>query len=68
MTRAEQVEFEQEVCRATGEDRRTVRTHGFSLMVLPARGPLSIDWDAVQAVEHPRYIPRRALRRRRLAA
>ncbi|MBA4017008.1 MAG: hypothetical protein C0483_07540 [Pirellula sp.] len=61
-----QAEFEQEVCLATGEDRRTVRTRGFSLVVMPDREPLTVDWDTVQQVEPIRYRLHR--RRRRCAA
>jgi len=50
-----QAEFEQQVCHATGEDRRTVRTRGFSLIIVPDRDPLTIDWDNVQQVDPIRY-------------
>jgi hypothetical protein len=62
-----QAEFEQEVCHVTGEDRRTVRSRGFSLIIMPDRVPLTVDWDAVQQVEPIRYRLHRC-RRRRCAA
>ena len=62
-----QVDFENEVCRATGEDRHTVRDRGFSLVIMPNRDPLTVDWDSVQQLEPMRYLPRRR-RKRRLAA
>ena len=62
-----QADFEQQVCHATGEDRSTVRRRGFSLMVMPDRNPLTIDWDTVQEIEPIRYRLHRR-RRRRCAA
>lgn len=62
-----QSDFERAVCQATGEDRRTVRSRGFSLVVIPDRDPLTIDWDAVQQIEPIRYRLQRR-RRRRCAA
>ena len=62
-----QVDFENEVCRATGEDRHTVHNRGFSLIVMPNRDPLTVDWDSVQQLEPMRYLPRRR-RKRRLVA
>lgn len=59
-------DFENEVCRATGEERRVVRSRGFSLVVLPDRDPLTVDRDAVQEIEPIRFRLRR--RRRRCAA
>lgn len=59
-------DFEQEVCQATGEELDVIRNRGFSLVVVPTRGPLSVDWDAVQQLEPMRYLPRR--RRKRCAA
>lgn len=63
-----QADFEQAVCHATGEDRRTVRSRGFSLVVVPDRGPLTINWDQVQQREPLRYRPRRRPVRRPVAA
>jgi len=60
-------DFEQEVCHATGEELDVVRERGFSLVVMPARGPLTVDWDAAQQLEPMRYLPRRR-RKRRYAA
>ena len=59
-------DFEQEVCDATGEELDVIRNRGFSLVVMPTRGPLTVDWDSVQQLEPMRYLPRR--RRKRCAA
>ena len=60
------VDFEQQVCQATGEELDVIRDRGFSLLIMPDRGPLSVDWDAVQQLEPMRYLPRR--RRKRCTA
>lgn len=62
-----QSDFEDEVCHATGEDRGTVRRRGFSLIVMPDRNPLTVDWDAVQEIEPIRF-RLQDRRRRRCAA
>ncbi|MBL8828005.1 MAG: hypothetical protein JNM18_13590 [Planctomycetaceae bacterium] len=37
-----------------GESPRTIRRRGFSLIVMPEREPLAIDWDDPPHVELPR--------------
>lgn len=63
-----QAEFEREVAQTTGESVCTLRNRGFSLVVMPDRGPLTVDWDQVQDREPLRYAPRRRPVRRQLAA
>ena len=63
-----QADFEREVAQTTGETLCTIRNRGFSLMVMPDRNPLVVDWDHVQEREPLRYKPRRRLVRRPLAA
>ena len=63
-----QAEMEREVAGVTGETVSEIRRRGFSLIVMPERGPLTVDWDAVQEVERPRYLPRRGQRREPVAA
>lgn len=40
-----QVEMERELARSTGESLSTIRGRGFSLIVMPDRNPLVVDWD-----------------------
>jgi len=61
-------EFEREVIKTTGESLSTIRGRGFSLIVMPDRNPLVVDWDQVQEHEPLRYTPRRRPVRRRVAA
>lgn len=63
-----QAEMERELTRSTGESLSTIRGRGFSLIVMPDRNPLVVDWDQVQQREPLRYVPRRRSVRRRLAA
>jgi len=63
-----QAEMERELARSTGETLDTIRRRGFSLIVMPDRDPLVVDWDYVQEQESLRYRPRRRPVRRRLAA
>lgn len=63
-----QAEMEHELARSTGESLSTIRGRGFSLIVMPERNPLVVDWDQVQQREPMRYIPRRRPVRRRVAA
>ena len=63
-----QAEMERELSDMTGESVGEIRRRGFSLIVMPDRGPLTVDWDQVQEVERVRYLPRRPVRRRRLVA
>lgn len=63
-----QAEFEREVAETTGESVCTIRNRGFSLIVMPDRGPLTVDWDEVQESDRLRYSPQRRPVRRRLAA
>ncbi len=63
-----QVEFEPEVAETTGEFVCTIRNRGFSLVVMPDRGPLTVDWDQVQQREPLRHAPRRRPVRRPIAA
>lgn len=63
-----QAEMEHELSRSTGETLGTIRSRGFSLMVMPERDPLMVDWDQVQQREPLRYVPRRRPVRRRVAA
>ena len=58
-----QVEMEHELARSTGESLSTIRGRGFSLIVMPDRNPLVVDWDQVQQREQLRYRPRRPIRR-----
>ncbi len=44
-----QREFERELAHATGESIATIRRRGFSLVELPDREPLTVDWDALAA-------------------
>ncbi|MBA4020720.1 MAG: hypothetical protein C0483_26480 [Pirellula sp.] len=62
-----QAEMEHELARSTGESLSTIRGRGFSLIVMPDRNPLVVDWDQVQHREPMRYVPRRRPLRRRLA-
>lgn len=62
-----QAEMEREVSQLTGESRSEIRRRGFTLVVMPDRGPLTVDWDAVQEIEPIRHRLRRR-RRRRCAA
>ncbi len=55
-----QAEFEREVADATGESLGTIRRHGFGLMVVLDREPLTVDWDDL-----PHRDPERACRPRR---
>jgi hypothetical protein len=61
-----QAEMERELSNVTGESVGEIRRRGFSLIVMPDRGPLTVDWDAVQQLEPMRFLPRR--RRKRCAA
>ena len=63
-----QAELEREVAETTGESVCTIRNRGFSLVVMPDRGPLTVDWDQVQQREPLRYAPRRRPVQRRIAA
>jgi hypothetical protein len=54
-----QTEFEREVAETTGESPRTIRRRGFSLLVMPQRDPLAIDWDEPPHAEPPRPFRRR---------
>ena len=63
-----QAEFEREVAETTGESVYTIRSRGFSLVVMPDRGPLTVDWDQVQQREPLRLAPRRRPVRRPIAA
>ena len=58
-----QADFEQEVCQATGEELDVIRNRGFSLIVMPDRAPLTVDWDKAQQIEPMRYLPRRRHKR-----
>ena len=62
------VEMEHELARSTGESLSTIRSRGFSLIVMPDRNPLVVDWDHVQQHEPMRYSPRRRPVRRPVAA
>lgn len=62
-----QAEMERELSNVTGESVGEIRRRGFSLIVMPDRGPLTVDWDSVQQLEPMRYLPRRR-RKRRCAA
>ncbi len=57
-----QAEFEREVAQTTGESPRTIRRRGFSLLVMPQRDPLAIDWDEPPHAEPPRPFRRRRQR------
>ncbi|MBA4016473.1 MAG: hypothetical protein C0483_04735 [Pirellula sp.] len=63
-----QLEFEHELARSTGESLSTIRSRGFSLIIVPDRNPLVVDWDQVQQREPMRYVLRRRPIRRRVAA
>lgn len=63
-----QAEMERELARSTGESVCTIRNRGFSLIVMPDRGPLTVDWDQVQQREPLHYVPRRRPVRRPIAA
>ena len=63
-----QAEMEHELAHTTGETLCTIRNRGFSLIVMPDRNPLVVDWDQVQRREPVRYVPRRRPVRRQLAA
>ncbi|MGC3967603.1 MAG: hypothetical protein QM775_09600 [Pirellulales bacterium] len=63
-----QAEMEREVARTTGESICTVRSRGFSLLVMPERDPLVVDWDHVQEHDPSRYPLRRRPVRRHVAA
>ena len=63
-----QAEMERELAHTTGETLCTIRNRGFSLMVMPDRNPLVVDWDHVQQREPLRYVPRRRPVRRPIAA
>ncbi|MBL8828163.1 MAG: hypothetical protein JNM18_14380 [Planctomycetaceae bacterium] len=54
-----QAEFEHEVAETTGESPRTIRRRGFSLLVMPEREPLAIDWDEPPHADAPRPFRRR---------
>lgn len=56
-----QAEFERELASATGESVQTIRRRGFSLIEMPERDPLIIDWD-----QPPHSEPTRPYRRKRL--
>lgn len=62
-----QAEMERELSSATGESVGEIRRRGFSLIVMPDRDPLTVDWDARQNVEPMRFLPLRR-RKRRLAS
>jgi hypothetical protein len=57
-----QAEFEREVAQTTGESPRNIRRRGFSLLVMPERDPLAIDWDEPPHAEPPRPFRRRRQR------
>lgn len=63
-----QAEMERELADSTGESISTIRDRGFSLIVMPDRNPLIVDWDQVQQREPLRYVTRRRPRRVRQAA
>ena len=63
-----QAEMERELSNATGETVGEIRRRGFSLIVMPERDPLLVDWDQVQQHEPLRHPPRRRPVRRRIAA
>lgn len=63
-----QAEMERELSGVTGETVSEIRRRGFSLVVMPERGPLTVDWDAVQQLERPRRILKRPQHRQRIAA
>jgi hypothetical protein len=63
-----QAELENELARSTGDSLSTIRRHGFSLVEVPDREPLSIDWDSVYPTERSRVPSRRRPVRSRLAA
>lgn len=58
-----QAEMERELAHTTGETLCTIRNRGFSLIVMPDRNPLVVDWDQVQQREPLRFRPRRPIRR-----
>jgi len=60
-----QAELDREVSAAIGESLATVRRRGFSLVVMPEREPLTVDWDTLDA-ERVSLLP--DLSRRRVAA
>ncbi|MBL8826925.1 MAG: hypothetical protein JNM18_08040 [Planctomycetaceae bacterium] len=57
-----QAELEREVAQSTGESTATIRRRGFSLIVMPEREPLAIDWDEPPHAEPPRPFRRRRQR------
>lgn len=63
-----QTEMERELSDMTGETVSEIRRRGFSLIVMPDRGPITIDWDQVQQREPLRYRPRRRPTRRAVRA
>ena len=63
-----QAEMERELSDVTGETVGEIRRRGFSLIVMPERDPLLVDWDQVQQREPLRHRPRRRPIRRRVAA
>lgn len=63
-----QTEMEREVAGMTGETVSEIRRRGFSLVVMPQRGPLIVDWDAVQQRERPRRHIKRPKYREQAAA
>lgn len=63
-----QAEMERELSRTTGESLSTIRDRGFSIVEMPDRNPLVVDWDQVQQRDPLRYVPRRRSRRLRQAA
>lgn len=63
-----QAEMERELSDVTGETVDEIRRRGFSLIVMPRRDPLVVDWDQVQQREPRRYRPRRRPIRRCVAA
>lgn len=63
-----QTEMERELSDMTGETLDEIRRRGFSLIVMPERGPITVDWDQVQQREPLRYRPRRRTVRRAIRA
>jgi hypothetical protein len=63
-----QAEMERELAGVTGETVSEIRHRGFSLVVMPSRPPLTVNWDALQQAERPRRYVKRPRHRERLAA
>jgi len=63
-----QAEMERELSGVTGETVSEIRRRGFSLVVMPERGPLTVNWDAVQQLERPRRYVKRPRGRHLIAA